>query len=193
MSQEEAEVAQEEFEEVAWIWDGSLALSRRATYPPELWILKQRTRRVAAIARTRSGWSLTTASQRWHATIRRRRHRLGWHIEVTPPGTSAPVLHYQPATMRSGGTLELATGGRYRLRRLPWGGDWILARADREDLARIAWRIKPPSGSALAHDQTGLRPAAAHETDLTLLLASVCAAMAAQYEQPAGGAMGGGI
>jgi hypothetical protein len=193
MAQEEAGVAQEEFEEVALIWDGTLAMRRSDTYPPELWILKQRSHPVAAITRTRSGWSLATASQRWNATIRRRRHRLGWHIEVTPPGTPAPVLDYQPATLRSGGTLELPTGGRYKLRRLVGGGDWILTTASRHELARIAWWIKPPSGSALAHDQTGLRPAAAHEPDLTLLLAAACAAIAAQYEQPAGGAMGGGI
>jgi hypothetical protein len=193
MSQEEAGVAHEEFEEVAWIWDGPLALRRRDIYPQELWILEQRTHRVAAITRTPSGWSLTTASQRWQAAIRRRRHRLGWHIEVTPPGTDAPVLDYQPATLRAGGTLELANGARYRLRRVQAGDDWILARANRDDLARIARRIKPPSGSALAQDRTGLRPAAAHEPDLTLLLAAGCAAITAQYEQPTGGQWGGGI
>ena len=73
------------------------------------------------------------------------------------------------------------------------GDDWTLATHGRDDLARIARRIKPPSGSALAQNRTGLRPAAAHEPDLTLLLAAGCAAITAQYEQPTGGQWGGGI
>ena len=181
----ESSVAREEFEDVARTGDAPLALRRRDTYPDEVWVLEQRTRRLAAIARTASGWSLTTASHRWSAALRRRRHRIGWHIEVTASGAQAPVLEYRPATLRAGGTLELADGRSYKLRRMARASDeWTLSAAGRDRLARISRRINPPSGSALAHGPTGLSPAAADEPDLTLLLAAACAAMAAHYEQP---------
>lgn len=76
MSQEEAGLAQEQLEELAW--DAPLTLMRRDSYPEELWMLEQRGRRVAAITRTTrwppdGDWSLTTAAQCWNADIRRRR------------------------------------------------------------------------------------------------------------------------
>jgi hypothetical protein len=170
VSPEEAGLAHEQLEELAW--DAPLTLMRRDSYPEELWMLEQRDRRVAAITRTTrwppdGDWSLTTTAQRWSADIRRRRRRLGWHVEVTRSGARAPVLEYRPGTVRNGGMLELATGGRYKLRcwaRL--GYDWSLATAGGDRLARISRRTRPPRGSAVARDRSGLTRAAAAEHDL---------------------------
>jgi hypothetical protein len=196
MSHEKVGVSDEQLEDLAW--DAPLTLMRRDSYPEELWMLEQRGRRVAAITRTTrwppdGGWSLTTAAQHWNADIRRRRRRVGWHVEVTPSRARAPVLEYRPGTVRNGGTLELATGGRYKLRcfaRL--GYDWSLATTGGDRLARITRRISPPSGSAIARDRSGLTPAAADEPDLGLLLAAASVAIVINYQRRDGGGGGGG-
>jgi hypothetical protein len=113
MSQENVELGQDGLEELAWIWDAPLALRRREAYPQDRWLLEQRGRPVAGIEQTGTGWSLTMPTQRCSAAIRRRRRRLGWHLEVTLSGERSPLLEYQPGPLRAGGTLTLATGGRY--------------------------------------------------------------------------------
>jgi hypothetical protein len=185
MSLEVAGHGHGELEELAW--DAPLALVRRETGPHELWVLEQRGRPVAAVRRTWSGWSAQTAGHRCSAAIRRRRRRLGWHIAVTLAGRRAPALDYRPHTVRTGGTLELADGGRYKLRCLArLGYDWSLATADGDRLARISRRIDTPSGSAVARDRSGLTPAAAHEADLGLLIVGACVAIVIHHQQPTG-------
>jgi hypothetical protein len=176
--------------------DAPLTLMRGDRYPGEEWMLEQRGRRVAAITSTPrwpldGNWSLTTAAQVWRADIRRRRGRLGWHIEFTPLGGRAPVLEYRPGTVRTGGTLRLASGGRYKLRCLArLGYDWSLATAGGDRLARITRRTSPPRGSAVARDRSGLTAAAAAEPYLDLLLAATCVAIVIQSLQ--GISLGGG-
>jgi hypothetical protein len=185
MSQEDVDPDREALEELAWIWDASLSLVLTEAYPRERWLLEQRGRPVAAIEETAKGWSLATATQRCSAGIRRRRRRLGWHMEVTPSGERSPALHYRPATVRTGGTLTLASGGRYKLRRLAGSvPEWTLANSDRDMLACISLRTDPPSGSEAARDQTRLAPAAARERHLSLLLAAAGVAMVIHYQQP---------
>ena len=190
MSQQEAGLAQEQLDALAW--DAPLALMRGDSYPNEEWMLEQRGRRVVAIGRTPrwppdGDWALTSAAQGWSADIRRRRRRLGWHVEVTPLRGRAPVLEYRPATVRTGGTLQLPSGGRYELRcsaRL--GYDWTLATVGGDRLARISRRTSPPSGSAVARDRTGLTAAATDEPELGLLLAAACLAIVI-HSQHSGG------
>jgi hypothetical protein len=185
MSQEKVEREQETVEELAWIWDASLVLMLHDAYPHELWLLLQRGRPVAAIEETASGWTLTTPTQRCSAAIRRRRRRLGWHLEVTPSGEQSPLLYYQPATVRPGGTLTLASGGRYKLRRLAFSAhEWTVEGDDGDELACISLRTKPPTGSELARNQTALRPAAARERHINLLISAACVAMVVHYQQP---------
>jgi hypothetical protein len=182
MSQQSMDLGREPLEDLAWIWEDRLELRVREAYPHDRWLLQQRGRPVAAIEQTTIGWALTSATQHWRATVRRRRGRLGWHLEVTPSGERAPLLHYRPSTFRAGGTLTFANAGRYKLRRP--GQDWALARASGDILARISLRTSPPSGFAVARDQTGLRPAAAREPNLALLIATACAAMVIHHQQP---------
>jgi hypothetical protein len=195
MSQQEAGLAQDQLKALAV--DAPLSLVRGDSYPDERWMLEQRGRRVALITRTPrwppdGDWSLVTAAQGWSADIRRRRRRLGWHLEVTPVGARAPVLEYRPGAVRTGGTLELAAGGRYQLRCLArLGYDWSLATAGGDRLARISRRTSPPSGSAAARDRTGLTPAAAGEPELSLLLAAACVAIVIHSQQGIGSGGGG--
>jgi len=192
MSQENVEHEPEALEELVWIWGASLVLMRREAYPHERWLLLQGGSPVAAIEETDTGWSLTTTSQRCSAAIRRRRRRVGWHVEVLPSGERTPLVEYHPATLRAGGTLTVASGGRYKLRRPAGSGseDWTLASPDGDRLARFSLRTKPPSGSALARDRTGLTPAAASEPDLKLLIVSACVALILHKRM---GVMGAGL
>lgn len=182
MSQHQVGLAHEQLEELAWTRDGPLTLRRREVYPQERWVLEQRGRPLAVIERAETGWSLTMATQRCSVAIRRPPRRLGWQLEVTSSGETSPRLTYRPTTFRAGGTFQLATGRRYQLRHSAY--DWTLAGRREGVLARISGRVKPPTGSELAHDQTGLTPAAASEPELDLLIGAVCVAIAAHHEQP---------
>ena len=177
-------------EELALIWEDPLELRLREAYPRERWLLHQRGRTVAAVEQTRTGWSLASAAQHCNAAVRGRRRRLGWHLEVTPAGERAPLAQYRPSTFGAGGTITLASGGSYKFRGPAWlDSDWTLADPGGDELARISLRMSPPSGSAVARDKTGLKPAAAREPNVALLVTTACAAMAIHHQQPTGGSV----
>jgi hypothetical protein len=182
MSENERE--QETVEELAWIWDASLVMMRREAYPHERWLLLQRGRPVAAIEETATGWTLTTPTEQCSAAIRRRRRRLGWHLEVKSSGVESPLVEYQPATFRAGGTLTIASGGRYKLRRLAGAAHAWIVDGDDGEVACVSLRTKPRSGSEVALNRTGLAPGAARERHLSVLMAAACVAMVIHYEQP---------
>jgi hypothetical protein len=52
-------------------------------------------------------------------------------------------------------------------------------------------RTRPPSGSAVARDRTGLTLAAAEEPELSLLLGAACVAIVIHSQEGIGGGGGG--
>ena len=106
----------EPLEELAWAYDAPLVLTQPDPYPHEHWLLTQAGRSVLAIHPTTGGWSLDTPAACWRAAVRRRRRRLGWHLEFTRKGEREPELYYYPYTLLRGGKLVLAGGARYKLR-----------------------------------------------------------------------------
>jgi hypothetical protein len=172
-------------EELAWAWDASLALIPQSLFPRERWRLEQAGRPVAAIEQTTAGWTLSTAAERWVAAVRRRPRHLGWHLEFTPADGGRSVLSYYPRTVLAGGKLVLAGGDRYKLcRRPPMGAGWELVAIRGGDLARLTLWTSRPGAAKVYGPHSGLRPAAAREPNLLLLLAAVCVALAIHHQQP---------
>jgi hypothetical protein len=171
--------------ELAWAWDASLALIPQRHFSRARWRLEQAGRPVVAIEQTTAGWSLYTAVERWVAAVRRRPRRLGWHLEFSPADAGRPVLFYYPRTVLAGGKLVLAQGDRYKLsRRLPLGSEWELAAVRGGDLARLTLWTSRPRAARVYGAHAGLRPRAAREPNLQLLLAAGCVALAIDHQQP---------
>jgi hypothetical protein len=159
----------------------------------ERWSLVKAGLPVALIDRTRGGWLLSMAGDRWTATVRRRRRRVGFHVEVTRVGWQEPLLYYHPHTLLPGGTFVSANDNRFklgcpRLGRLVW----TLTRGDREELARIrVWHKQPDEAKRIAAWRPGLTASAESEPDMRLLLAATSMAIALQCDRvvvtPGGG------
>ena len=189
--------ASEELQELDRTSDAPLELIWRSPGFGVQWLLVQARRPVAAIEPTRAAWSLSTASERWRAVVRRRPRRLGWCLEVTPLGEREPALHYYPRSLLLGGSLILrADTGRYKLR-CPLVGprQWTLARDRGGRLAKIKlWGgRRPPREAARARAvRPGLAAEAAGELQLPLLLAVASLAIVIHHQQPITGGGGGG-
>jgi hypothetical protein len=174
-----------EFGDLAWAWDARLALINQSLAPRERWRLEQAGRPVAAIERTTAGWSLDTPAEHWEAAVRRRRRRLGWHLEFTPAEAGGPVLSFYPHTLRPGGRLVLAQGGLYTLgRRYLLSSEWELAAVSGGALARITLWTRRPGAAKIYGPRAGLRPGAEREPHLMLLLGATCVALAIHHQQP---------
>jgi hypothetical protein len=138
-------------------------------------------------------WSLDTPDGRWRAAARRRRRRLGWHLEITRTGEREPTVYYYPYTLLTGGKLTLAGGARYKLRHQPVLKEgWTLAAVGGAELAhiRLSTSLRRISGKALAR-RAGLTTSAPSEPKLLALLAAACLAIVIHHQQPRGtGSMG---
>lgn len=174
-----------EFADLAWAWDAPLTLINQSLAPRERWRLEQAARPVAAVERTTAGWSLHTSAEHWEAAVRRRPRRLGWHLEFTPAEGGRPVLSHYPYTLRAGGRLVLAQGGRYTLgHRHLLGSEWELAAVSGGDLARITLWTGWPEAARIHGPRAGLRPGAEREPHLMLLVGAACVALAIHHQQP---------
>ena len=172
-------------EQLAWAWDASLALIPQCLSPRERWRLEHAGRPVAAIGQTTAGWLLGTAAERWVAAVRRRPRHLGWHLEFTPADGGRSVLSFYPHTLRPGGRLVLAQGGRYTLgRRYLLASEWELAAVSGGALARITLWTRRPGAAKIYGPRAGLRPGAEREPHLVLLLGAACVALAIHHQQP---------
>ena len=102
------------------------------------WLLEQYEGPVATISRAAYGWSLETTAEQWYAAVRRRRRRLGWHLEFWRPDEPEASLYYQPRTVLAGGRLTLVDGGSYKLSLVR--GHWRLVDGAGAEVCRIAFR-----------------------------------------------------
>jgi hypothetical protein len=170
---------------LAWAWDAPLDLVPNGDHAHG-WLLEQAERPVVAIDRRDADWSLSTAARGWEAGIRRRRHRLGWHLEVKQGADVEPVLCYYPRSLLSGGELVCTGGGCYKLNGPTLvRAEWILGSVDGAELARILPWSKQPTHSRRSNVAPGLSPGAVREPDLVLLLSAAALAILVGREQPA--------
>jgi hypothetical protein len=159
----------------------------------EYWLLEQGSEAVGAIERTTEGRRhralLSGPAQSWRVLVRRRRRRLGWHLEVAPVDGPDAAARYFPSTVMPGGRLVLPEGERYRLR-------WSLLRWDWRLVAKpggeLAWLEGPVGSKAYPAFRIGLATGAAGEPRLLLLLLAACAAMLLEGQQPRVGGPSGG-
>ena len=140
---------------------------------------------MGAIERTTAGRTyralLSGPAESWRVVVRRRRRRLGWHLEVAPVDGRDAAAWYFPATVMPGGRLVLPEGERYRLRRPPLRRDYRLVAKPGGELARPEGALWPRADAALRIDLAG---EAAGEPRLLFLLLAACAAMLLEAQQP---------
>jgi len=181
-----ADAAAEPLEGLAWSWEAPLELIPGGPRPRDDWQLTQARRPVVSIEQTSAGASLRTVAERWDAVFRRRRRRLGWHIEVARAGEREPVLWYYPQTVRAGGALVYADHGRYKLRHASlMQPDWTLAAVPGGELARLkVWTKLPGEAASARAVRPGLRPAIAQQPNPALLLAAASLAVVIHHQQP---------
>jgi hypothetical protein len=175
----------EPLHQLRWAWEEPLELIQGGPHPRERWLLKQGRRPVVAIDRLGAGWALEAAAEGWTAAVRRRRRRLGWHLELASVGELDPVLYYCPHTLLAGGSLGGAGDGRYKLRAPFLRADWTLEAVRGRELAHILLWAKLPNESARVRTlRAGLVPGASVEPNLLLLLAAASVAIIIHHQQP---------
>jgi hypothetical protein len=127
---------------------------RTTTPQREHWLLEQGREAVGAIERTTEGRRhrglLSGPVQSWRVVVRRRRRRLGWHLEVAPvDGPDAAALYF-PSTVMPGGRLvspresAIACGGR----RSAGTGGSLPSRAESRPGLRAPWGRRATRRSA---------------------------------------------